>query len=102
MLVLIESQVDAADDAASEALEAARTLAPDSAVVLVHCGVRRALRPGATIDALLAAGVRVLADEFSLTLRGLSRERLCPGVDVVGMDEVVDLLSRDGVRAIWH
>ncbi len=102
MLILIETDFGRADRAEFEALEAVRNLAPDSAVVLVQNGVRRALNPDSLLENLLSAGVRVLVDEFSLSLRGLPHELLCPGVEVVEMRDVVDLLSQPRARALWH
>jgi hypothetical protein len=46
-----------------------------------------------------AAGVEVLADEFSLRERGI--ERLAPGVKKAPLDVVVDQLAA-GRKAIWH
>ena len=52
--------------------------------------------------ALLAAnGVEVLADDFSLRERGISANRLLPGIKAASLDTVVDRLA-DGCKALWH
>ncbi len=70
---------------------------------LVQNGVlpaRRSSRSEA-LAKLAAAGVEVLADEFSLRERGIAADRLAPGVKAAPLDVVVDQLS-EGRKAIWH
>lgn len=70
---------------------------------LVQNGVLPA-RSGAHADglgALLKLGVKVLADEFSLTERGLSAERLTTGVKSAPLDVVLDHLAA-GHKTLWH
>lgn len=70
---------------------------------LVQNGVMAA-RSGAndaSLDHLLAEKVRVLADDFSLRERAISRETLKPGVSESPIETVVDLLA-GGAKALWH
>jgi hypothetical protein len=71
---------------------------------LVQNGVLPA-RAGAKTPELLgaarAAGVEVLADEFSLRERGIPAHRLTPGVRPAPIDVVVDHLAA-GRKTIWH
>jgi len=70
---------------------------------LVQNGVLPA-RPSARSEALSAvskAGVRVLADEFSLRERGIPASRLAVGVKAAPLDVVIDRLA-EGCKALWH
>jgi len=70
---------------------------------LVQNGVlpaRKSPRSSA-LAALAKAGVEILADEFSLRERGISKERLIPEVKTAAIDVVVDQLE-DGRKTIWH
>ena len=71
-------------------------------VYLVQNGVLPA-RPGArseAFEALVASGVDVLADDFSLRERGIDATALLAGVRPVPIDHVVDRLAA-GDRVIW-
>jgi hypothetical protein len=72
-------------------------------MLLVQNGALTARRGARSprIDALVAAGVAVLADEFSLRERGISPDRLRPGVEPSRLDVVIDRLL-DGWQVIWH
>jgi sulfur relay (sulfurtransferase) complex TusBCD TusD component (DsrE family) len=70
---------------------------------LVQNGVLPA-RSGARSDDLVklaGAGVRVLADSFSLRERGIDESRLAAGVAAAPLDVVVDALA-EGTKVIWH
>ena len=70
---------------------------------LVQNGVLPA-RPGVhsgDLARLAGAGVRVLADNFSLRERGIDAGRLASGVAVAPLDIVLDALA-EGARVIWH
>ena len=70
---------------------------------LVQNGVLPA-RPGARsgdLARVAGAGVRVLADSFSLEERGIDARRLASGVAAAPLDIVVDALA-EGTKAIWH
>jgi predicted peroxiredoxin len=75
----------------------------DVALVLVQNGVLPARR-GAAADGLataIKAGVRVLADDFSLRERGISNERLTAGVEPTPLDVVIDHMA-EGHKTLWH
>ncbi|MFT4627716.1 MAG: hypothetical protein ACI8PZ_006403 [Myxococcota bacterium] len=52
-------------------------------------------------EALLAAGVEVLADDFALAERGILDGALAPGVLPSSLERVVDDLAA-GRRVSWH
>lgn len=54
-----------------------------------------------TLDRAVKAGVEVLADEFSLRERGITVDRLTPGVKPAPLDVVIDHLV-EGRKALWH
>ena len=47
------------------------------------------------------AGVKVLADSFSLKERGIEENRLVSGVAAAPLDVVLDALA-EGAKVIWH
>jgi len=53
------------------------------------------------LSAVAADGVEILADEFSLTERGISPARVTDGVSPVPLDTVVERLA-DGCKTIWN
>jgi hypothetical protein len=70
---------------------------------LVQNGVLAA-REGArndTLQSVAAAGVDVLADEFSLRERGIGAGALMACVKPAPLDVVLDRLA-DGCKALWH
>ncbi len=72
-------------------------------LLLVQNGVgaaRRTLRDG-MLQALHAAGVNVLADDFSLRERALPDAELAPGVEKTSLDLVIDEMVL-GTKTIWH
>ena len=73
-------------------------------VFLVQNGVLASRRNavGSHLPQLAKAGVRLLADEFSLRERGIETAGLLPGIQQSSIDELVDILVRDNTRAIWH
>jgi intracellular sulfur oxidation DsrE/DsrF family protein len=70
---------------------------------LVQNGVLPARRSSESwrLSELARAGVRVLADEFSLRERGIGVDRLAPGVAPAPLEVVVEQLA-DGCRALWR
>jgi sulfur relay (sulfurtransferase) complex TusBCD TusD component (DsrE family) len=68
---------------------------------LVQNGVlpARKSKHSSMLGEVAKAGVEVLADEFSLRERGMSK--LIDGVRSTPLDVVVDRLA-DGSKAIWH
>jgi sulfur relay (sulfurtransferase) complex TusBCD TusD component (DsrE family) len=72
-------------------------------LLLVQNGVLPARR-GAKVEGLagaVKAGVRVLADDFSLHERGIPHARLTPGVEPAPIDVVIDHLA-EGHKTLWH
>jgi predicted peroxiredoxin len=70
---------------------------------LVQNGVMAA-RSGAKdpgLDELLAANVKILADDFSLRERAIDAKNVKNGVNPSPIDQVVDLLA-SGAKALWH
>src|SRR5262245_36288163 len=72
-------------------------------VFLVQNGVLAARRNARAtgLDQLAKGGVEVLADEFSLRERGITPDRLTPGISPVALDVVIDRLA-DGWKVLWH
>ncbi len=73
-------------------------------VFLVQNGVL-ASRQNARDDSLarmVAAGVRLLADDFSLCERGIQPAELRPGIERSGVEQLVDVLVLEHTKAIWH
>lgn len=72
-------------------------------LLLVQNGVFPA-RKGAKADglaAVLEAGVKVLADDFSLGERGIDPARLAPGIAATPLDIVIDHMA-EGHKTLWH
>ena len=75
----------------------------DVTVFLVQNGVLPA-RTGARsgdLARLAGAGVKVLADSFSLKERGIDEARLTAGIAAAPLETVMDALA-DGAKVIWH
>ena len=71
---------------------------------LVQNGVLPARAGTARSQALAAlgqAGVKLLADEFSLRERGIDAAKLVRGVQAAPIDAVVDQMA-EGCKALWH
>jgi intracellular sulfur oxidation DsrE/DsrF family protein len=73
-------------------------------VFLFQNGVLAARRNalGSHLPQLAKAGVRLLADDFSLQERGIQSAELLPGIQQSNIDALVDILVREDTRAIWH
>jgi len=72
-------------------------------VFLVQNGVLPA-RAGARagdLAKLPGAGVKVLADSFSLKERGIDTNGLAAGIAAAPLDAVIDALA-EGAKVIWH
>ena len=50
---------------------------------------------------LAAAGVTICADDFSLTMRGISKEHLAESVQASKLDLIVDHMA-ERHKVIWH
>lgn len=76
----------------------------DVTVFLVQNGVLSS-RQGSrdkSLARLAAAGVILLADDFSLRERGIQRAEVQPGVKQSDIEQLVDALVQDNTRAIWN
>lgn len=71
---------------------------------LVQNGVlpaRAGARSTSSLSEAVTAGVRVLADRFSLNERGIAPDRLVAGIAPAPLDVVLDALA-DGAKTMWH
>ena len=73
-------------------------------VFLVQNGVLAARRGARDpyLSRLAQAGVSVLADDFSLAERGIAGDELRSGVARSGVEALVEMLTREETKAIWH
>ena len=72
-------------------------------VLLVQNGVMAA-RAGAkaeSVTATLKAGIAVMADEFAMKERAVTRAALVRGVNPTAIQAVIDRMA-DGWNVIWH
>ncbi|MFQ5873933.1 MAG: sulfur reduction protein DsrE [Dehalococcoidia bacterium] len=79
----------------------------DVTVFLIQNGVLMSRRgvQGNPLSSVLGDGsgrIDVCADEFSLKERGIGTGSLVSGVKTSNVDELVDLLVQDGIKAVWH
>jgi predicted peroxiredoxin len=51
---------------------------------------------------LTQAGIKLLADDFSLCERGIQSPELHPDVRESSIDALVDALLQENTKAIWH
>ena len=73
-------------------------------VFLVQNGVLavRANALGSHLPELARRGIRLLADDFSLSERGIQTGVLSGGVQVSSIDALVEMLARSDTKVIWH
>jgi hypothetical protein len=105
-VLLVESRdsFDRRDGGFCGALACALAGAGDSVtVLLVQNGVlpARASARDPGLASLVAAGVTVLADAFSLSERAIAEHRLAEGVHSAALEVVVDRMI-DGWKVLWH
>ena len=76
----------------------------DVSVYLVENGVQslRAASSAAPAITSLSERVTILADEFSLRQRAIGVGDLVAGVAPVSIDRLVELISTNGCKAMWH
>jgi predicted peroxiredoxin len=104
--LLIESRDPFESNDVGYFYDLAKALAADGndvTLFLVQNGVFAA-RPSARsemVNEVTAAGVAVLADEFSLRERGIWPDRLVAGVQPAPIDVIIDRLA-EGCKALWH
>lgn len=87
-----------------ETATALRARGREVTVFLVQNGVLAA-RSGARdprLARMVGAGVRLLADDFSLRERGIQAKELQAGVEASGIEALVEALARGNTKAIWH
>jgi predicted peroxiredoxin len=103
MLIETRDPFDSNDVAFSYELAANLAAAGNEVtVLLIQNGVLPARGGKADgLAALMKAGVKVLADDFSLAERGIERERLLAGIAPAPIDVVIDHLAA-GHKALWH
>lgn len=104
--LLIESRDNFDRPGGGFCIELAQTLAGAGntvSVLLVQNGVlpARGTAQAKSLAELIAAGVPVLADEFSLAERGIPTHRLAGGIRTASLDVVVDRMI-DGWKVLWH
>lgn len=75
----------------------------DVTLFLVQNGVLAARKSSHSklLTDLVAAGVQVMADEFSLRERGIPAARVVAGVSAAPLDVVIDQLA-EGRKVVWH
>ena len=73
-------------------------------VFLVQNGVLavRQNAVGSYLGQLASAGVTLLADNFSLHERGIKPVELQPGIELSGIEALVEALIQENTKAIWH
>jgi hypothetical protein len=57
---------------------------------------------GSYLGRLASAGVTLLADDFSLQERGIKPVELQPGIQLSGIEALVNALVQENTKAIWH
>ena len=65
-------------------------------------GVLGARKNAHRLDQLANAGVTLLADDLSLSERGIKTDELLPGVRASALDELVEQITQQNTKAIWH
>ncbi len=73
-------------------------------VFLIQNGALAARRKASRshLPKLAAAGVRLLADDFSLRERGITAAELGEGIQESNIEALVDLMIEPGAKAVWH
>jgi predicted peroxiredoxin len=71
-------------------------------VFLVQNAVLAARKNTRQLERLAEAGVRLLADDFSLRERGIKPDELAPGIHESEIDTLVGAIAQANTRAIWH
>jgi predicted peroxiredoxin len=87
-----------------EAATALKRGGNDVTVFLVQNGVL-AVRSGARashLPLLAEEGITLLADDFSLSERGIGVSEMLAGIKPASIDALVDLVARAGAKVIWH
>ena len=72
-------------------------------IFLVQNGVlpARPSKASTTLSEAAQAGIEILADDFSLSERGIASGRLAQGIRAASLEVVVDQLAA-GRKTLWH
>jgi sulfur relay (sulfurtransferase) complex TusBCD TusD component (DsrE family) len=71
-------------------------------VFLIQNGVFAARKNAGQLRRLTKAGVILLADDLSLSERGIKADELAQGIQESGIDKLVDAIAQENTKAIWH
>ena len=103
--LLVESRDPFEAKGALDYYDLAAELAKEGEVTLflIQNGVfpARRCRESQRLMDLAKAGVRVLAEEFSLRERGIRNDQLAKGIEPAGLEVMIDQLA-EGRKAVWH
>jgi len=105
--VFIESRDPFESNDAQFVLETATALKQSGhqvTVFLIQNGALAARRNARNshLPKLAAAGVELLADDFSLRERGVTAAEMGDGITESSIEVLVDLLIQEETKAIWH
>lgn len=103
--VLIESRdpFESCDTAFVDELAlAVKQRGHDVTVFLVQNGVLAARKTIGRLEPLVEAGVVLLADDLSLSERGIKTEELASGIQKSGIDVLVNKLFQENTKTFWH
>jgi len=83
---------------------ALKQLGHEVTVFLVQNGVLASRRNArdSYLPRLTQAGINLLADDFSLSERGIQTAELHPGIRPSNIETLVDALLQSNTKAIWH
>jgi predicted peroxiredoxin len=87
-----------------ETAAALRQRGNDVTIFLLQNGVFASRQNGreSTLSRMALAGVKILADDFSLCERGIQKGELAPGIELSSIETLVDSLMQENTKAIWH
>lgn len=74
----------------------------DVTVFLVQNGVLAARKTLQRLERLVEAGVTLLADDLSLSERGIKSDELASGIQKSGIDVLVNKLVQENTKTFWH
>ena len=87
-----------------ETATALRQRGNEVTIFLLQNGVLATRQNGreSTLSRMAQAGVRILADDFSLRERGIQNGELASGIQQSNIETLVDALVQENTKAIWH
>jgi predicted peroxiredoxin len=74
----------------------------DVTIFLVQNGVLGARKNAHCLERLASAGVTLLADDLSLSERGMKTDELVPGIHPSTIAELVEQITQQNTKALWH